>query len=193
MKCLCVGHTHRQDYSQWLVTIRMQQNKYMKGKIWIMGCGTALMVALMSFSLLKRSNTSQYKCMIQMANYTGEGAYVIVSLINSKGQYEKTLYVQGDDKQWYKDVKEWWPFYKKNEAMVDGITSASLAGGQRSMFVVALDNATLDAGYSLRFETAVEDKGYHTKDVEFALTAQNLATGKIEGTGFIRYVRITPN
>ena len=39
----------------------------------------------------------QYKCMIQIKNYKGEGAYVIVSLINPKGDYEKTLYVIGDD------------------------------------------------------------------------------------------------
>ncbi len=45
--------------------------------------------------------------MLQMANYQGEGAYVIVSLIDNKGQYEKTLYVMGPDKKWYNTLKEW--------------------------------------------------------------------------------------
>ncbi len=36
-----------------------------------------------------------------MTNYMGEGAYIVVSLIDSKGAYEKTLYVMGSDKKWY--------------------------------------------------------------------------------------------
>ena len=39
------------------------------------------------------AQTSKYKCMIQMTNYMGEGAYVVISLIDSKGAYDKTLYV----------------------------------------------------------------------------------------------------
>ena len=35
--------------------------------------------------------------MIQLKNYTREGTYVVVSLLNSKGAYKETLYVQGTD------------------------------------------------------------------------------------------------
>ncbi|MGK0329783.1 MAG: hypothetical protein ACJAXF_003283, partial [Polaribacter sp.] len=48
--------------------------------------------------------------MIQMINYSGEGAYVVISLLNQKGDYEKTLYVQGTDDEWYFDISEWWNF-----------------------------------------------------------------------------------
>ena len=41
----------------------------------------------------------KYKCMLQMSNYDGLGAYVVVSLIDAKGNYEKTLYMMGPDKQ----------------------------------------------------------------------------------------------
>lgn len=41
------------------------------------------------------AQVSKYKCMLQMVNYTGEKAYIVVSLINPKGQYEKTLYMMG--------------------------------------------------------------------------------------------------
>ena len=51
--------------------------------------------------------------MLQMSNYMGEGAYIVVSLVNAKGEYEKTLYVMGDDKKWYKTLKEWHKFYSK--------------------------------------------------------------------------------
>jgi len=43
--------------------------------------------------------------MLQLNNYTGEGAYIVVLLINKNDEYEKTLYVLGDDKKWYPDLK----------------------------------------------------------------------------------------
>ena len=43
------------------------------------------------FSNLATAQTTKYKTMIQMNNYSGKAAYVVVSLINPKGQYEKTL------------------------------------------------------------------------------------------------------
>lgn len=130
--------------------------------------------------------------MVQMTNYTGEGAYVVISLINPKGDYEKTLYVQGDDKEWYHDLTSWWNFYGKKRNNLDAITGATVAGGARSINVIEIEDSKIDAGYSLRFETAVEDQKYYTSDVEFPLTAANLKSKK-DGSGFIRYVRMMPN
>lgn len=56
-------------------------------------------------SFMQVPTTVSYKCMIQMANYTGEKAYVVVSLMNAEGDYVKTLYVQGDDPEWFPDLK----------------------------------------------------------------------------------------
>src|SRR5574343_324618 len=86
------------------------------------------------------AQTSKYKCMLQMSNYVGEGAYIVVSLINPKGQYEKTLYVMGDDKKWYKDLKEWFKFYNKKKK-VDAKTGASVAGGDRSVTIFEIEDS----------------------------------------------------
>jgi len=136
-------------------------------------------------------NTNKYKCMIQMTNYMGEGAYVVISLINSKGAYEKTLYVMGADKQWYKTIKEWNKFYLK-QPNVSAVTGASVTGGDRSVNVIEIDKSKINTGYKLRFETAVEDQKYHVKDVEIPLTTAALAA-KTDGTGYIRYVRFSAN
>ncbi|MCI2229043.1 DUF2271 domain-containing protein [Polaribacter sp. MSW13] len=146
-------------------------------------------VALFSFK--KYSESSAYKCMIQMKNYTGEGAYVVISLLTPKGEYEETLYVQGDDDEWYFDITEWWSFQGKKRADIDAITGATISGGQRSISVIRIDNDKLNKGYKIRFETAVEDQEYHKDDVEFELTSENIKS-KIEGKGFIRYVRMLP-
>jgi len=136
--------------------------------------------------------STKYKCMVQMTNYMGEGAYIVVSLIDPKGAYEKTLYVMGSDKKWYRDLKEWHKFYAKKPSNLSAISGASVSGGDRSVVVLDIENSKINSGYSLRFESAVEDQAYHVKDLEFQLTSENVA-GKNDGTGFIRYVRLTPN
>ena len=149
---------------------------------------------LLSFALLSFTNinTSKYKCMIQLTNYTGEGAYVVVSLINPNGEYEKTLYVQGDDDEWYFDITEWWKFQGKVRDNIDAVTGATVSGGQRTISILDIEDSKLNKGYKLRFETAVEDQEYYTSDVEFELTTENVKA-KHEGKGFIRYVRLMPN
>ena len=138
------------------------------------------------------AQTSKYKCMIQMTNYMGEGAYMVISLIDSKGAYDKTLYVLGSDKKWYKTVKEWFKFYKAKPANLSAITGASVTGGDRSVNVIEIENSKINKGYKLRFESAVEDKNYNVKDLEIPLTTESLSA-KSDGTGYIRYVRFSAN
>jgi len=139
------------------------------------------------------AQTTKYKCMVQMNSYIGDGAYIVISLIDAKGAYEKTLYVMGSDKKWYKTLKEWnTQFNLKNKPNLSAITGASVTGGDRSVNVIELENSKINAGYKLRFESAVEDKGYNVKDLEIPLTTETLAA-KSDGTGFVRYVRFSAN
>lgn len=162
------------------------------------------MKRLIAFSLLilffassiqlhaQKAATTKYKVMVQMASYVGEGAYIVVSLIDSKGAYEKTLYVMGPDKQWYNTVKEWHKFHSKKPADISAITGASVTGGDRGICVIEVETARINKGYKIRFETAVEDKEYYEKDAEIPLTTEGMA-GKAEGKGYIRYVRVSAN
>lgn len=150
----------------------------------------ALILSLPSFSSAQK--TTKYKCMVQMTNYVGEGAYIAVSLIDAKGAYEKTLYVMGSDKKWYPDLKEWNKAYKKKPTNISAITGASVTGGDRSVTVLDIQTDKINKGYKLRFETAVEDNKYYLKDIEIPLTTEGLAA-KTEGTGYIRYVRLSAN
>lgn len=140
----------------------------------------------------QKPGVSKYKCMVQMTNYVGEGAYIVISLIDAKGAYEKTLYVMGSDKKWYPDLKEWHKAQGKKKVNISAVTGASVAGGDRSVTVLEIEDAKMNAGYKLRFESAVEDKEYHVKDIEIPLTKEGLS-GKTEGTNYIRYVRFSPN
>ncbi|MFV8392635.1 DUF2271 domain-containing protein [Flavobacterium sp. LB2P6] len=148
---------------------------------------TAVLLCLFSFQI--SAQTSKYKCMLQMSNYMGEGAYIVVSLVNAKGEYVKTLYVMGDDKKWYKTLKEWHKFYSKKPENISAKTGASITGGDRSITTIEIEDAKINKGFKLRFETAVEDHKYYTADLEIPLTTEGIAA-KTEGKGYIRYVRL---
>ena len=148
------------------------------------------------FTLLFSNNalaqTTKYKCMIQMQNYSGKEAYIIVSLINPKGEYEKTLAVLGPDQEWYNTLTEWDKFRTKKKEKLNGVTGASVAGGARASRVLEFESNKVDKGYKLRFESAVETQKYHVKDAEVVLSTDALSNkAGVQGTGYIRNIRFT--
>lgn len=148
---------------------------------------TSAFIFLLSFN--SNAQSSKYKCMLQMNNYMGEGAYIVVSLINANGEYEKTLYVMGDDKKWYKSLKEWNKFHTQKPEDISAKTGASVTGGDRSVTTFEIENSKINKGYKLRFESAVEDQKYYVSDLEVALSTEGLAD-KTDGKGYIKYVKL---
>lgn len=148
-----------------------------------------VIIAFVGFST-QVSAQAKYKCMLQMSNYNGLEAYVVVSLISPSGQYEKTLYMMGPDKQWYNGFKEWNKTLGKKKENLSAITGASVAAGDRTTAVFQIDEPKMNKGYKLRFESAVEDQNYHIADVEIPLTTEGI-TQKVEGKGYIRYVKLS--
>ena len=147
----------------------------------------AFFIFLFSFSAVAQN--SKYKCMLQMTNYKGLEAYVVVSLIDAKGKYEKTLYVMGTDKQWYNGFKDWYKNQSKKNEKLSAVTGASVAAGDRSITTFTIDESKMNKGYKLRFETAVEDQKYFAADAEIPLTTEAI-TQKTDGKGYIRYVKL---
>ena len=142
------------------------------------------------FSFVEKDVTeTTFKCLIQLTNYSGEGAYVVVSLINPEGKYEKTLLVQGDDEEWYPDLTGWWDQQKVKNENIDGIAGATVGAGGRGVGIFKIEKNKVGKGYKLRFETAVEDQKYHQDDLLISLDQASL-NGKFPGNGYIRYVRL---
>lgn len=153
---------------------------------------TLIVLLLCTSAFVLPSSTVSYKCMIQMANYSGERAYVVVSLLDAEGAYVKTLYVQGDDPEWFPDLKEWWGFSNGVNEGLDGITGATVGNGERNIISLAVDASQVDNGYKIRFESAVENKEYYTTDAEIDLSSETIRN-KVDGKGYIRYIRMIPN
>lgn len=164
----------------------------MKNKAYII-IASGVILLLSSFAIKNNpSSSTKYKCLVQLTNYSGEGAYIAVSVINKEGKYLKTLQILGDDEEWYPDVKYWYRFHQEEMGDLDGITGETISGGERTVLVLEIDNSLINSENSIRFETAVEEEKYHQQDLEFKLTPNNLNL-KHEGKGYIRYVKMMSN
>ena len=160
-------------------------------KAFLMGL---ILLGVLSFKQpFQSSGTTKVKCMIQLTNYSGEGAYIVVSVLDSTGNYLNTLQVLGDDYEWYPDLTAWWSYFQPlKKSGIDAISGATISGGERSIFILEIEESLIDSNHTLRFETAVEDQKYYESDLEIPLTSEN-TRGSFNGTGYIRYVRIIPN
>ena len=90
-----------------------------------------LTIFTLLFSFNTKPEAARYKCLIQKTNYAGPKAYLVISLVNEKGEYIRTLDVNGDDEEWYEDLKEWWAYESNSDEEIDGITGASVGNGER--------------------------------------------------------------
>lgn len=149
-----------------------------------------IVLCLCFFSFQLSAQSSKYKGMIQMTNYQGLEAYVVVSLIDAKGNSEKTLYMMGPDKKWYNGFKDWFAKLSKKKENLSAITGASIAGGDRSTFSFTIDESKINKGYKIRFESSVEDQKNILSDLEIPFTTQDV-TKKTDGKGYIRYVKLS--
>lgn len=152
--------------------------------------GLSLFCCLLLISAgVNSNNSNSYKCMIQLVNYTGEGAYIIVSVLDSDDNYKETLRVIGKDEDWYPDLTEWYAYHEKSGQAIDGISGATISGGERAIFSFDIDEKYIDSNFKLRIETAVEDQEYHKDDIRLPILS-NATSEKIEGTGYIRYMKL---
>ncbi|SHI84686.1 Hypothetical protein SAMN04488096_10579 [Mesonia phycicola] len=152
--------------------------------------------ALLAFTSPKEENnadTATVKCLLQLKNYTGKKPYVVVSIVDKDEKYQQTLYVQGQDEEWYNTIKEWYAQLGKDGGEnIDAISGATINPGARAVIAFEIPTDKIGGDYKLRFESAVEDQEYYKKDLEVAITKENLK-GKFDGTGYIRYVRLIAN
>ena len=156
---------------------------------------------LLVYFLLLNSSMEEYikiKCMVEIVNYTGQGAYIAISIIDKSEKYIKTVYVFGNDKSWFSKMKLFWRNLRENNLfldkdfypLVDAISGPTISASERRMFQFKIPKNLFNSNYNLRIETAVEDKGYYVNDININLNPENLK--KIyQGEGFINEIQFS--
>ena len=127
----------------------------------------------------------------KLVNYSGNAAYLAVYLANADGTYQSTLWVSGTKQRYLGELTGWVSAMRKSGATsvtLDGITGASVGGGQTLTVKADLADALIDAGYTIHVETAVEHGGEYADD---AVAPLNSTAQKVDGTGYVSSLSVS--
>jgi hypothetical protein len=93
-------------------------------------------------------------------------------------------------------MKSFWAHLKKNNlfmdndfySLIDGISGPTISGGEKRILQLKIPKKLFNESNYLRFETAVEDKGYHANDINISLNENNM-NRLHQGNGFIKNIK----
>lgn len=127
----------------------------------------------------------------QLVSYSGPAAYLSVYLTKPDGTYDSTLWVSGTKQRYLGELRGWVSAMRDAGATslsLDGITGASVGGGQTLTIKADLADALIDAGYTIHVDTAVEHGGQNTDDAVAPLTS---TAQQVNGTGYISTLSVS--
>lgn len=105
-----------------------------------------------------------------MKNYGGNGAYLAYYLTDKSGNYAQSLWMAGGGARYYEHLTAWTSAVNGDIAQIDGITGASVGGGQTLTLTLDLPDNFFDAGYSLHVDAGVENMRESPNEVVLPLT-----------------------
>lgn len=117
--------------------------------------------------------------------YKGDGAYLALYLTDSKGVYQKTLWVAGKKTKYYKHLRDWARGSGLRATEYDGMTGASVSSGNALKETAEIPDTMIDAGYQLRIDSAVEDKKEYRAEVVVPLTTEGMGKA-VAGQGYVK-------
>jgi hypothetical protein len=124
-----------------------------------------------------------------MVRYSGHAAYLAVYLTDASGAYYSTLWVAGHKTKYYGTLRGWVQGVSRaGSVTLDGITGASVGGGETLTVHADLADTLIDAGYQIHVDSAVEDGGEFSDDVVIGL---NSTPATVDGTGYISKLSVT--
>lgn len=127
----------------------------------------------------------------KLVNYSGRSAYLAVYLSKPDGSYDSTLWVSGTKTRYLGEMRGWVSAMQnagETSLTLDGISGASVGGGQTLTVHANLADALIDAGYTIHVETAVEHGGEYPDDAVAPLTS---TPQQVAGTGYVSTLSVS--
>lgn len=119
----------------------------------------------------------------KLINYSGNAAYVAVYLTSADGALAQTLWLAGGKTRYYGALRGWvQSLGNASSVNIDGVTGASVGGGQTLTVHASIADNLIDAGYKVHIDTAVEHGGEYADDAVIPLTA---AGGTVDGAAYV--------
>ena len=149
---------------------------------------TATVVAVLG--LAAPAQARPFNISITMDSYRGQEAYLAAYIVDANGQYVSTVLTAGTRSRYLADLSRWNRMFQRAGGRVDGFSGASIGSGQSIRTQIDVPDALLNAGYTLRIETAVEDKRYQPDEAAVLLADVNNGQ-HISGSGYVRTVTVS--
>ena len=109
----------------------------------------------------------------QLNRYGGDGAYLAIYVTGPSGAYVGSLWMAGRKTKYYKHLRGWYQATRGNTREVNGITGASVGQGRSLEISLDLNDALLDAGYTLHIDAAAENMRESPSEITVPLTKAN--------------------
>lgn len=123
-----------------------------------------------------------------LVQYSGHAAYLAIYLTNPDGSHNSTLWVSGQKSKYFGDLRGWARAASTaGSPNLDGITGASVGGGQTLTVHANLADTLLDAGYQIHVDSAVENGGQYADDAVIGLTS---TSATVSGTGYVNTIAL---
>jgi len=148
---------------------------------------TALLVAL---TLGAPAMARPVDIAVKMKSYSGQQAYFAAYIVDANGQYVSTVLTAGGSGQYFEHISRWYRMFQRAGRRVDGRSGASIGAGRTMTGKVDIPDSMLNAGYTLRVETAVEHQRYMANDASVDLADGN--NGKaVRGSGYVQSLTVS--
>ncbi len=153
---------------------------------------TTLLAATLALSLVVAADAEAKSLSIdlKMADYSGRQAFLVAYVVDGKGKYVSTLYAAGSNEKYFEHFDRWFRLFQRARRGVDGTTGASIGAGAATTVSVDVPDSVLNAGYTLRLESAVENQ-YYVPD-EVAVPLDDAHNGKaMSGKSYVSSMTVS--
>lgn len=134
-----------------------------------------LSICALMFVLISplQANAQPVTITTTMANYSGDGAYLVLYVTDANGVYKGTLWVSGKKRKYYKHFRSWRRLTSGGEKIADAFSGASTHSNRKLQVKLNLADSVFTSGYILHIDTSVEDKRDVAKEVSIELKHEN--------------------
>lgn len=113
-------------------------------------------------------------------------AYLAMYLVDADGRYQRTLWVAGRKRKYYRDLRGWARASRLRRDEYDGLTGASITRGRALQVSLDLDDQLIDAGNRIVIDTATEHRGSHRAEIVVPFTTENSGQA-VHGQGMVSF------
>lgn len=137
------------------------------------------LIILITCLACMQSQATEFELSVNLAQQSGEyhNPYVVAWIENETGKSVRTLLLWREGAKWLKDLRTWWrKVGRKDQALVDGVTSATRAAGKYKVNLAA-DNdqgqPLAPGAYRLKLEVVRENGTRAMLTQAFSLNGTN--------------------